>query len=103
MAPLSKEVWIGIIVSYVLVNIILFFINRFSSYECYVENENDVIPRNKFSCAGFMYPGGPNSIAGKSKAILNLTSTLFSVLVLSAESNDGHALTREYILTMIRA
>jgi hypothetical protein len=78
MAPLSKEVWIGIIVSYVLVNIILFLINRFSSYEWNVENENDVIPRNKFSahnalffsCAGFMYQRVPRSIAGRSKAIL---------------------------------
>ena len=65
MAPFSIEVWIGIIVSYVLVNIILFIINRFSSYERQIENENNMNPRNKFLCVGFMHQSVPNSIAGR--------------------------------------
>ena len=49
MAPLSKEIWICVIVSYLFVSGILFLVSRFSSYEWYFENESDINPRNKFS------------------------------------------------------
>jgi ABC-type amino acid transport substrate-binding protein len=75
MAPLSREIWICVIVSYILVSAILFFVSRSSSYEWYFENESDIIPRNKFSMqnalffsfAAFMHQGVdllPRSISG---------------------------------------
>jgi glutamate receptor, ionotropic, invertebrate len=65
MAPLSKEIWICVIISYLLVSAILFLVSRSSSYEWYFENESDIIPRNKFSIenslffafAAFMHQG----------------------------------------------
>ena len=78
MAPLSKEIWICVIISYLLVSIILFVVSRSSSYEWYFENESDVIPRNKFSIqnslffsfAAFMHQGVdllPRSLSGESR------------------------------------
>lgn len=75
MAPLSKEIWICVIISYLLVSAILFFVSRSSSYEWYFENESDVVPRNKFSMqnalffafAAFMHQGVdllPRSFSG---------------------------------------
>jgi hypothetical protein len=75
MAPLSKEIWICVIISYLLVSAILFFVSRSSSYEWYFENESDVVPRNKFSIqnalffsfAAFMHQGVdllPRSMSG---------------------------------------
>ncbi len=75
MAPLSTEIWICVIISYLLVSAILFFVSRSSSYEWYFENESDVIPRNKFSIqnalffsfAAFMHQGVdllPRSMSG---------------------------------------
>jgi ABC-type amino acid transport substrate-binding protein len=75
MAPLSAEIWICVIISYLLVSAILFFVSRSSSYEWYFENESDVIPRNKFSIqnalffsfAAFMHQGVdllPRSMSG---------------------------------------
>ena len=55
MAPLSKEIWICVIVSYLLVSAILYFVSRSSSYEWYFENESDVIPRNKFSMQNALF------------------------------------------------
>lgn len=49
MDPLSKGIWICVIISYILVSAILYCVSRFSSYEWYFENENDINPRNKFS------------------------------------------------------
>jgi ionotropic glutamate receptor len=77
MAPLSKEIWICVIISYLLVNVILFFVSRSSSYEWYFENETDLIPKNKFSMenalffsfAAFMHQGVdllPRSFSGLS-------------------------------------
>ena len=76
LAPLSKGIWICVIISYVLVSLILFFVSRSSSYEWYFENESDLIPRNKFSIrnavffsfAAFMHQGVdllPRSISGE--------------------------------------
>jgi ABC-type amino acid transport substrate-binding protein len=75
MAPLSTEIWICVIISYLLVSIILFLVSRFSSYEWYFENESDATPQNKFSkrnslffsFAAFMHQGVdllPRSISG---------------------------------------
>jgi ABC-type amino acid transport substrate-binding protein len=80
MAPLSKEIWICVIISYLLVSAILFFVSRSSSYEWYFENESDVLPRNKFSVenalffsfAAFMHQGVdllPRSISGLNEFI----------------------------------
>jgi ABC-type amino acid transport substrate-binding protein len=49
MDPLSKEIWICVIISYILVSAILYCVSRFSSYEWYFENEKDINPRNKFT------------------------------------------------------
>ena len=78
MAPLSLEVWIGIGISYLLVNIILFFINRLLSHNSHSDNDNDVVKRQKyptcnvlcFCCAGFTYQNAPHSLAGRSKLIV---------------------------------
>ncbi|CAF3876963.1 unnamed protein product [Rotaria sordida] len=75
MAPLSKGIWICVIVSYLLVSAILVLVSRTSSYEWYFENESDIIPRNKFSIqnalffsfAAFMHQGVdllPRSFSG---------------------------------------
>ena len=75
MDPLSKEIWICVILSYLLVSGILFFVSRFSSYEWYFENQTDLEPKNKFSLdnslffsfAAFMHQGVdllPRSISG---------------------------------------
>lgn len=76
MAPLSKNIWICVIISYLFVSAMLFFVSRSSPYEWYFENESDIIPRNKFSIsnalffsfAAFMHQGVdllPRSIPGK--------------------------------------
>ena len=76
MDPLSKEIWVCVIISYLLVSTILFFVSRFSSYEWYFENESDVQPLNKFTMhnslffafAAFMHQGVdllPRSISGE--------------------------------------
>lgn len=78
MDPLSKEIWLCVIVSYLFVSGILFFVSRFSSYEWYFEKESDGVPRNKFSIhnalffsfAAFMHQGVdllPRSISGLMK------------------------------------
>ena len=78
MAPLSKEIWICVIISYLFVSAMLFLVSRSSSYEWYFENESDIIPRNKFSIANalffsfaaFMHQGVdllPRSISGSMK------------------------------------
>jgi hypothetical protein len=78
MDPLSKEIWICVIISYLLVSGILFFVSRFSSYEWYFEHESDFHPQNKFtihnslffSFAAFMHQGVdllPRSISGSMK------------------------------------
>ncbi len=75
MDPLSIEIWMCVILSYVLVSVILYFVSRFSSYEWYFENESDINPRNKFSMnnacffsfAAFMHQGVdllPRSMSG---------------------------------------
>jgi ABC-type amino acid transport substrate-binding protein len=75
MDPLSKEIWICVIISFILVSAILYSVSRFSSYEWYFENETDINPRNKFSMynalffsfAAFMHQGVdllPRSISG---------------------------------------
>lgn len=75
MDPLSKEIWICVIISYLLVSAILFVVSRFSSYEWYFENERDYKPKNKFSLqnalffsfAAFMHQGVdllPRSVSG---------------------------------------
>jgi ionotropic glutamate receptor len=75
MTPLSKEIWICVIISYFIVSAILFFVSRSSSYEWYFENESDIVPRNKFSIqnslffsfAAFMHQGVdllPRSMSG---------------------------------------
>jgi ABC-type amino acid transport substrate-binding protein len=75
MNPLSREIWICVIISYILVSAILYFVSRFSSYEWYYENETDMNPRNKFSMynalffsfAAFMHQSVdllPRSISG---------------------------------------
>lgn len=90
MAPLSKNIWICVIISYLLVSAILFFVSRSSSYEWYFENESDVIPRNKFtianalffSFAAFMHQGVdllPRSIPGKIRQQKNLTIIYHSI------------------------
>ena len=55
MAPLSKEIWICVILSYLLVSTMLFFVSRSSPYEWYFENESDVIPQNKFSIGNSLF------------------------------------------------
>lgn len=97
MAPLSNEVWIGILFSYVLVNIILFFINRFSFYEHYSHNANDVATRQKCSvhnalfcyCDGFTDHGVPHSIASKTKLIVKCISIRFLMRNLYLVLNGG--------------
>ncbi len=98
MAPLSTEIWICVIVSYLLVSAILFFVSRSSSYEWYFENETDVVPRNKFSIhnalffsfAAFMHQGVdllPRSFSGLwtiysfSKINLSYIKIIFSLIV----------------------
>ena len=88
MAPLSKEIWICVIISYLLVSAILFLVSRSSSYEWYFENESDVIPRNKFSMqnalffsfAAFMHQGVdllPRSVSGQSARQSSFARDLF--------------------------
>ena len=85
MEPLSKEIWICVIVSYLFVSAILFFVSRFSSYEWYFENGSTDRPQNKFpmynalffSFATFMRQGVdllPRSISGLIECVLSLLS-----------------------------
>ncbi|CAF1580447.1 unnamed protein product [Rotaria sp. Silwood1] len=55
MTPLSKEIWICVIVSYLLVSAILFLVSSSSFYEWYFENESDLISRNKFSMQNALF------------------------------------------------
>ncbi|CAF0889980.1 unnamed protein product [Adineta steineri] len=110
MDPLSKEIWICVIISYLLVSIILFLVSRFSSYEWYFENESDVQPRNKFSIqnslffsfAAFMHQGVdllPRSISGR---VVTSAWWFFSlILVSSYTANLAAFLTVEKLVTPI--
>ncbi|CAF0824550.1 unnamed protein product [Didymodactylos carnosus] len=110
MAPLSKEIWICVILSYVFVSGILFFVSRFSSYEWYFENENDIVPQNKFtihnslffSFAAFMHQGVdllPRSISGR---VVTSAWWYFSlILVSSYTANLAAFLTVEKLVTPI--
>ncbi|CAF1049286.1 unnamed protein product [Rotaria sp. Silwood1] len=92
MDPLSKQIWMWVIVSYLFVSGILFLISRFSSYEWYFENEWDLIPRNKFSLhnalffsfAAFMHQGVdllPRSISGR---VVTSAWWFFSLILVSS-------------------
>ena len=80
MNPLSKEVWICIIVSYIVVGIVLFLVNRLSVHEYYAENVNRLIPRYEFSVynallfwfGGNMRHSVSHSMSGRPKEILTL-------------------------------
>ncbi|CAF3474996.1 unnamed protein product [Rotaria socialis] len=110
MAPLSKEIWICVIISYLLVSAILFFVSRSSSYEWYFENESDVVPRNKFSMqnalffsfAAFMHQGVdllPRSFSGR---VVTSAWWFFSlILVSSYTANLAAFLTVEKLVTPI--
>jgi ABC-type amino acid transport substrate-binding protein len=84
MDPLSIEIWMCVILSYVLVSVILYFVSRFSSYEWYFENESDINPRNKFSMnnacffsfAAFMHQGVdllPRSMSGSMEFLFSFS------------------------------
>jgi len=88
MAPLSTEIWICVIISYLCVSAILYFVSRSSSYEWYFENENDIVPKNKFSIhnslffsfAAFMHQGVdllPRSMPGKSQRTSSIHSFIY--------------------------
>ncbi|CAF0932273.1 unnamed protein product [Adineta steineri] len=112
MAPLSKEIWICVIVSYLLVSAILFFVSRTSSYEWYFENESDDVPRNKFSMqnalffafAAFMHQGVdllPRSFSGR---VVTSAWWFFSlILVSSYTANLAAFLTVEKLVTPIES
>ncbi|CAF1192912.1 unnamed protein product [Adineta ricciae] len=112
MAPLSKEIWICVIVSYLFVSAILFFVSRTSSYEWYFENETDVVPRNKFSMqnalffsfAAFMHQGVdllPRSFSGR---VVTSAWWFFSlILVSSYTANLAAFLTVEKLVTPIES
>ncbi|CAF3643389.1 unnamed protein product [Rotaria socialis] len=110
MDPLSKEIWMCVIVSYLFVSGILFFVSRSSSYEWYFENESDLVPRNKFSLenalffsfAAFMHQGVdllPRSISGR---VATSAWWFFSlILVSSYTANLAAFLTVEKLVTPI--
>ncbi|CAK9188974.1 unnamed protein product, partial [Sphagnum troendelagicum] len=110
MAPLSTEIWLCVIVSYLSVSAILFFVSRLSSYEWYFENEADMVPRNKFSIrnalffsfAAFMHQGVdllPRSISGR---VVTSAWWYFSlILVSSYTANLAAFLTVEKLVTPI--
>ncbi|CAF2599544.1 unnamed protein product [Rotaria sp. Silwood2] len=92
MDPLSTQIWICVIVSYLFVSGILFFISRFSPYEWYFENESDLVPRNKFSLhnalffsfAAFMHQGVdllPRSMSGR---VVTSAWWFFSLILVSS-------------------
>lgn len=75
MDPLSKEIWICVILSYLMVSFILFVVSRTSSYEWYFEDMKNPRPKNKFTLhnslffmfAAFMHQGVdllPRSVSG---------------------------------------
>lgn len=85
LAPFSMAVWIGILFSYILVTIILFIIDRFSSYERYSLKSSGVATRQKcsvynalFCCCDFFNDQGiPYSIASKTKLLVKPISIMF--------------------------
>ncbi|CAF4962021.1 unnamed protein product [Rotaria sp. Silwood1] len=92
MEPLSRGIWICVIISYLVVSAILFLVSRTSSYEWYFENETDVIPRNKFSMqnalffsfAAFMHQGVdllPRSFSGR---VVTSAWWFFSLILVSS-------------------
>jgi len=110
MDPLSTEIWICVIISYIFVSAILYCVSRFSSYEWYFENETDIKPRNKFSWfnalffsfAAFMHQGVdllPRSISGR---VVTGVWWFFSlILVASYTANLAAFLTVEKLVTPI--
>jgi ABC-type amino acid transport substrate-binding protein len=91
MDPLSKEIWICVVVSYLLVSAILFLVSRFSPYEWYFERESDVNPRNKFSMHNSLFFSFatfthqtvdllPRSISGLMKFFVLILFNLFASL-----------------------
>ncbi|CAF1218392.1 unnamed protein product [Adineta ricciae] len=110
MDPLSTEIWLCVILSYLVISIILFIVSRFSSYEWYFENETDTRPRNKFSLqnslffsfAAFMHQGVdllPRSMSGR---VVTSAWWFFSlILVSSYTANLAAFLTVEKLVTPI--
>ncbi|UJR27160.1 hypothetical protein I4U23_008458 [Adineta vaga] len=110
MDPLSTEIWICVILSYLLISLILFLVSRFSAYEWYFENESDARPRNKFSLqnslffsfAAFMHQGVdllPRSMSGR---VVTSAWWFFSlILVSSYTANLAAFLTVEKLVTPI--
>lgn len=90
MDPLSTEIWLCVILSYLVISLMLFIVSRFSSYEWYFENETDTRPRNKFSLqnslffsfAAFMHQGVdllPRSMSGRFPLFSYFLKQLFSI------------------------
>ena len=110
MDPLSKEIWICVIISYLFVGAILFAVSRCSAYEWYFENESDDQAQNKFnlhnslffSFAAFMHQGVdllPRSVSGR---VVTSAWWFFSlILVSSYTANLAAFLTVEKLVTPI--
>ncbi|UJR18411.1 hypothetical protein I4U23_005316 [Adineta vaga] len=66
--PMSKTVWFYVLLSYILVSIILLFINRIINYESYPQNKHDTFSMCTALCfplTSFMHWNISRSIAGR--------------------------------------
>lgn len=113
MAPLSKEIWMCVVLAYIGISVILFLVSRFSPYEWQLEQvmgeqvlHNDFTIFNTlwFCLAAFMQQGvdiAPRSISGR---LVTSAWWFFTMIIISSyTANLAAFLTVERMVSVIES